>query len=328
MPLHTDGFTEVFMIRTPQGSTCCWLHTPWVRVLRGLVLPLALLTLGCHPLNFLRPRDKAVEEKLDRPGNGKAALSGLPGEHSLRIAPYVFLSDFELRKDQPLFTELAELRDQVYKELLLPPGTAEVRVYLFETKERYERYMKQRYPDLPERRAFFVAQPRSIGGAEDLLVYTFWGKRIRQDLRHELTHALLHSVIKEVPLWLDEGLAEYFELPPEQKGINTGHVEILRRGLVSGAYKLDLARLERMKEVDQMNPAEYREAWAWVHLMLHSHPDARTALLSYLQQLRGSRHPGMLRAKLEKVFSEPEKQLADHLATLDAELARARVQAP
>jgi hypothetical protein len=297
------------------------------RRLAALALPLAL-ALGCHPVGFLRPNQKA-EEKVDRPATGAAArpaTANLPSRHSFRVAPYVFVSDFEIPHDQPLFKELADLRDQVYRELLLPEGTAQVQVYLFETRDRYEAYMKKRYPDLPERRAFFVAQPRTLGGPEDLQVYTFWGKRIRQDLRHELTHALLHSVIRDVPQWLDEGLAEYFELPPEQKGLNGEHVEILRRGLASGAYRLGLGRLERLTQVDEMNPAEYREAWAWVHLMLNSQPEARTALLSYLQQLRGSRSPGHLGPKLEKVFPDPEKTLADHLDRLDSQLARARVE--
>jgi hypothetical protein len=298
-----------------------------VRLVIGLVslaLPLVSLTVGCHSLGLFRSRDR-TDPKVDQPA--RASTASLPSRHSFRVAPYVFISDFEIPREQPLFQELAQLRDQVYKELLLPPGTAEVRVYLFETRERYEAYMKGQYPDLPDRRAFFVAQPRSLGGAEDLLVYTYWGKRIRQDLRHELTHALLHSVVRDVPIWLDEGLAEYFELPPEQRGINHGHVEILRRGLLSGAYKLELARLERLKQVDEMNPAEYREAWAWVHLMLNSRPEAKTVLLSYLQQLRGSRHPGMLGPKLERVFSDPEKTLADHLGKLDSDMARARVRA-
>ncbi len=288
-----------------------------------LLLSPLLLAIGCHPLGFVRQREKPAEEKIDRAPREEAAT--LPSRYSFRIAPYIFLSDFEIPREQPLFDELAQLRDQVYKELLLPPGTAEVRVYLFETRERYERYMKERYPDLPERRAFFVAQPRGVGGGEDLMVYTYWGKRIRQDLRHELTHALLHSVIRDVPLWLDEGLAEYFELPPESKGINKMHVEVLRRGVVSGAYKVELARLERLRQVDEMNPAEYREAWAWVHLMLNSHPDAKTVLLSYLQQLRGTRHPGPIGPKLEKVFPDPEKSLLDHLESLDAQLARVRL---
>jgi hypothetical protein len=295
-----------------------------VAALAGLALPLAV-ALGCHPVGFLRPNQKP-EEKVDRPPASRPATASLPSRYSFRVAPYVFVSDFEIPREQPLFRELAELRDQVYRELLLPEGTAEVRVYLFETRDRYEAYMKGRYPDLPERRAFFVAQPRSIGGAEDLLVYTFWGKRVRQDLRHELTHALLHSVIRDVPQWLDEGLAEYFELPPEQKGLNGEHVEILRRGQASGAYRFGLARLERLTQVDEMNPAEYREAWAWVHLMLNSKPEARTALLSYLQQLRGARAPGPLGPKLEKVFPDPEKALSEHLARLDAQAARARAE--
>ena len=184
----------------------------------------------------------------------------------------MFVSDWEIPRDQPLFAELAQLRDQVQKELLLPPGDSVVQVYLFEDRPRYERFMKETYPDLPPRRAFFVAQPRSIGGAEDLLVYTYWGKRIRQDLRHELTHALLHSVIRDVPLWLDEGLAEYFEVPPECKGVHYQHLNQIRRE-PPGNFKPDLARLEGLSQVAQMTPAEYREAWTWVHLMLRDRPE-------------------------------------------------------
>jgi hypothetical protein len=290
-----------------------------------VVLVLGLLAAGCHSLGFLRPRDRTddkIEQQLSR-GDRK----GLPGKYAFRIAPYVFLSDWEIKRDLPLFQELAQLRDQVQKELLLPPGDTAVQVYLFETKERYELFMKETYPDLPPRRAFFVAQPRSIGGAEDLLVYTYWGKRIRQDLRHELTHALLHSVIKDVPLWLDEGLAEFFELPPEQRGINAAHVRELRKKVDSGEYRLSLARLEGLDKVDQMNPAEYREAWAWVHLMLRTQPQARTVLMSYLQQLRGKRHPGPLAPKLVQVYPGLEERLLEHVVEMDRELERARVAA-
>src|SRR5207244_5086283 len=116
---------------------------------------------------------------------------------------------------------------QVYKELQLPSSNTLIQVYLFQDREKYEHFMHIRYPDLPKRRAFFVAQPRSVGGGEDLLVYTFWGERIREDLRHELTHALLHSVLRDVPLWLDEGLAEYFDRPPDGQGVNGSHLEHL-----------------------------------------------------------------------------------------------------
>src|SRR5947199_2066094 len=154
--------------------------------------------------------------------------------------------------------------------------------------------MVAKYPYLPKRRAFFVAEPRPIGG-EELMVYTFWGngERIEQDLRHELTHALLHSVLKDVPLWLDEGIAEFFETPPGNDGLNPEHLRLLR----SENARPNLARLENLTEVKDMKPAEYREAWAWVHLMLRGRPEARNVMLQYLRELRTNPQPGPLRTR-------------------------------
>ncbi|HVS34051.1 MAG TPA: DUF1570 domain-containing protein [Gemmataceae bacterium] len=270
---------------------------------------LALLV-GCHSLNVNAPQ--RTETRSDGP-----APPPLPSKYSFRVAPYVFVSDFEVPRDQPLFQELADMRDQIDKELQLPPSTTSVQVYLFEDRKSYEHFMQARYPDLPQRRAFFIAQPRTIGGADDLEVYTFWGDRIQQDLRHELTHALLHSVIRDVPLWLDEGLAEYFELPPDWKGVNPAHVEnMLHTG--SFPYKADLPRLEGLTKVEQMTPAEYRESWAWVHLMLRDKPEAKAVLTSYLRQLHQTAAAGLLEPKLAGVYSSPDDAFDRHLAQLDA----------
>jgi hypothetical protein len=247
-----------------------------------------------------------VPEKAEREN-----VPGTPGKFAFPISQFLFLSDFEVQKNLPIFRELANLRDQVYRELQLPGSGALVQVFLFEDKERYERFMQLKHPDLPKRRAFFVAQPRRLGGNEDLLVYTYWGDRIQQDLRHELTHALLHCVLRDVPLWLDEGLAEFFEVPPGWNGVNLQHVELLR-----GQAKFDLDRLEQLTDVRQMNPSEYREAWAWTHFMLRSTPAARQALLGYLQDLRSNPRAAPLRPRLEKCLASPEGALAQHIATL------------
>lgn len=304
------------------GMTCVRERRTDRRWRLALALPLLLsMTAGCHALAFLRPKEKA-DEKVDKQ-LARSAKSGLPSKYQFRIAPFVFLSDWEVPQDQPLFKELADMRDQIQKELLLPPGDAVVQVFLFEDKERYEAYLKEAHPGLPMRRAFFLAIPRGLSGdAEDLHVYTYWSKRIRQDLRHELTHGLLHAVIKNVPQWLDEGLAEYFETPPEHHGINASHAQLLRKSLSNNTYKLNLARLEGLEKVEEMGPAEYREAWAWVHLMLRSRPEAKTALLSYLQQLRGKRHPGPLAPKLARVYDSPDEALVEHLVRLEQESQR------
>jgi hypothetical protein len=263
------------------------------------------LTSGCHTLRLgPQPVEKADKDTPPTPP--------LPSKQSLRVSQFVFYSDFELKRDLPIFKELEALRDQVYKELQLPTANTVVQVYLFEDRDRYERYMKANQPQLPRRRAFFIQQERVHGG-DDLMVYTYWGDRVSQDLRHELTHGMLHSVLKDVPLWLDEGLAECYELPPDWNGVNVQHLEQLRRG----SFKPNLDRLEQLTKVEQMTPAEYRESWAWVHLML-SDQAGRAVLLAYLQQLRTNPNPGPLAPKLAEAYDSLETALTEHLAKLDA----------
>lgn len=291
----------------------------------SVTLWLALLstTFGCNSFSLnLLSREKN-EKALVGP---RGVTPAPPARYSFRIPPYVFLSDFEIDRDKPLFQELAKLRDQVYGDLQLPRGRSPILVYLFENKDRYDEYMHAAYPNLPARRAFFIQQQRALGGADDLMVYTSWGDRIQQDLRHELTHALLHSVLRDVPLWLDEGLAEYFELPPAQRGINASHVEALRRD-VGVTFQPDLERLEKMKDVNDMKAPEYREAWLWVHLMMKSRPETQTVLLKYLRDLRkGSCGP--LAPRLAVVCPKSAEAFKKHLDQLELPINARAVPPP
>lgn len=280
--------------------------------LLSILLMFIVISSGCSTFNF-NPNQPVGKENSE---TNQLASPILPGKFLIRVAPYVFLSDFEIQKDLPLFDELAKLRDQVYSDLKLPESSTMIQVYLFEDREKYDKFMVSKYPKLPSRRAFFVAQTRGVGRSEDLLIYTYWGERVQQDLRHELTHALLHSVLKDVPLWLDEGLAEYYELSPDKKGINRQHVEHLRKDL-NNDFRPDLIRLELMDEVGKMNRAEYRESWAWVHYFLHSTPENKKVLLAFMQTLRENPSPGSLREKLIEVIQLPESELQNHIMKLN-----------
>lgn len=241
-----------------------------------------------------------------------SATAAAPGKTATRRGHYVYYSDFDLATAEPLLAELDTLPDQVFGELGLPPTTRIIQVFLFDTRERYEKYLAVQYKGtLTPRPAYFVADPPPFGGPDELKVFTWMGDRLRADLRHELTHALLHGVLKDVPLWLDEGLAGYFELPPEQAGLNPQHLDLLRRG---GGPPADLARLEGLRDVRQMERPEYREAWAWVHLMLRGGPAGKHVLQDYLQALRSKKDAGPLLPRLAEVYPDPEQALADHLA--------------
>ena len=59
-------------------------------------------------------------------------------------------------------------------------------------------------------------------------------RELAVDLRHETTHAVLHGLLPMVPLWLDEGLAEYFEAPEANRLQRHPHFKAVLDGNVHG----------------------------------------------------------------------------------------------
>jgi hypothetical protein len=306
------------ILPTPRSTAC-------LRVGIGIALTVSFFALaaGCEFLKLDRQPEPVARssEAADAP---PPRTSTLPGKHATRRSCYVFYHDFDLDPRDPLFDPLDDLPEQVYGELKLPPANTVIQVFLFDTQERYERYMfhpkNGRYRHLPSRRAYFITEPRIGGGPDELKVFTWMGDHLKTDLRHELTHALLNAVLKSVPLWLDEGLAGYFELPPEYDGVNPQHLDSLLRGSIQP----DLDRLEKLEQVKQMEKPEYREAWAWVHFMLRGDSRARKVLLDYLQTLRTSSTPQSLLQRLREAVPEPDGALAAHLASIEFPHTRPR----
>ena len=235
----------------------------------------------------------------------------LPERHTIIGDQLQIVSDFKLAKDEPLVADLKALRKQVSERLELPLGTKTVTVYLFSNREQYRNYLHAAFPGYPERRAYFIQTP-----GKQLAVYTWWGERIQEDLRHEYTHGLLHAALESVPLWLDEGLAEYFEVAGPAPGrINTEHAQKLALAVQNG-WRPDLDRLESLEKVNQTNHEDYREAWAWVHFMLHASPDTRMILLNYIHDLRTNAKPGLFHERIVAEIPDVDRRLVSYVATM------------
>jgi hypothetical protein len=282
---------------------------------------LAAVGLGGVGCEALRTATQSVPAAT---GDRTAAVPKKPGgvHPPLRVSKFVFYADVPLEANDALFRELEELPEQIQKELQLPSGNTVIQVYLFDDQDRYEAFMRDRFPWLPVRRAYFIGDQKRSGAGGDLQVYTWMGEHLRTDLRHELTHALLHEVLKSVPLWLDEGLAGFFEQPPAHDGVNPEHLDRLRKEW----QPPDLARLEKIGQVGDMGKAEYREAWAWVHYLLRGDPKARTCLLNYLQGLRGEPGPGPFLPRLREAVGDADTAFAGYVGKLDLPV-RARAAA-
>ena len=117
-----------------------------------------------------------------------------------------------------------------------------------------------------------------------------------------------------VPLWLDEGLAEYFEVAAEQRAAGNPHHEALKWNLRLGRAPR-LSRLESRHDLSEMTAGDYRDAWAWVHFMLHGPPEARDELVRFLADIRASAAPGQLSARLENRLPGVEGRLIEHFRT-------------
>lgn len=276
-------------------------------------MPLAIACVAICGCNSL-PVARLAQPDPEPPAVASGTIPSLPGAHEARVAPFLFRSDRPLPEKHPALTTAASLRDRVAKELKIPPARGVILVYIFGEKGSFDQYLRKRYPQLPSRRAFFVAQGRQGGRDEDLMVLTWWSDRLEQDLRHELTHALLHSALPDVPLWLDEGLAEYFELEDFPLVRKERLTQVLAD--FNKSDRPDMSRLEGLRDIQQMGREEYRESWAWAHWMLKGPPEARAALLTALVDLRSGRKISLVE-RIEKVLPNARQQMVAHMRQLD-----------
>lgn len=208
------------------------------------------------------------------------ASGDLPTRNEVVAGQLVIHADFPLAEQHRMIRELESMRTDVSQDLGLPISDEPVHLFLFENAGRYETFVARQFPGFPARRAFFVETDTTLS------VYAAWQDRIAEDLRHETTHGYVHAVVPTVPLWLDEGIAEYFERPRSESGMHGEHVAHLCGRLLEGTWQPNLDALEALAGPGDMSQDHYAEAWCWVHWMLHTTPERRAILQDYLADLR------------------------------------------
>ncbi len=146
------------------------------------------------------------------------------------------------KESQELVEQISQLQTDVQNLLNLEPQTGSVEVNLFVTRTSYRAYLAKRIPEGMDRQALFVQG--SDGG--QVYVYKRWG--FDTDLRHECTHAVLHNALPFVPMWIDEGLAEYFEVIASKRRAGHSHLSSLKRAILFG-WRPDIAKLEAAEDL-------------------------------------------------------------------------------
>lgn len=222
--------------------------------------------------------------------------------------PFTFRATFPLEEYDSLLEELPELERELKRVLAVRPPRKPIEVLLLADRLDYRRYLAANYPKVPYRRALFVKQ------AGEAKVFAYRQPELDIDLRHECTHALLHSDLEMVPLWLDEGIAEYFEAPQGERAFAHPHFRTLRWNMRLGLVR-PIESLEENHDLSEMSGLDYRFSWAWTHFMLHGPEAAYDELIGFLQDIRRGTPPGKMSSRMASIMPDATKKMVQHFKT-------------
>lgn len=221
-------------------------------------------------------------------------------------------ADFPIRQSDSIVKDVELLQGDLSRYLAIPQAREKIELCLFRSQETYIDFLKKEFRDAPlDRRALYVKKGRGV-----LLVQL--GNNFEIDLRHEMTHAIMHASLKDVPIWLDEGLAKYFELSPGQRAFDNQYLKTIRRNVKFGVVP-NLSKLEKLRTIDDMGEKEYRDSWAWTHYLIHRSPQTHLLLAEYLKSLGNQnldpRNLPKIEPLLVKLNSDYRNDFIEHFKT-------------
>jgi len=217
-------------------------------------------------------------------------------------------ADFDLSNNETVLQEVRNLKMELRDDLGVPFSNRQIRVRIFRDPAMFQQFIQQRFPQLSGRRALFVVEKGQYQ------VYAAWSEEVLSDLRHELTHAYLNSTVGTLPLWLDEGLAEYYEVVGVRGRINREHLPWLTDGLEKSNWAPDIKRLASLTLPESMTHQDYAESWLWVHYMMQS--DHPTLITDYFGERLSNQIPTPISLKIANQSSESNQAVIQHLQNL------------
>jgi len=212
--------------------------------------------------------------------------------------PFVLRADHTVPNAPTILNELAELQAELAERLGIRPAAGWIELYLFRDHEAFRAFVSRQFPGFESRRALFIQ------GQTAPMVLVARGDSLATDLRHESTHALLHAHTAHLPLWLDEGLAEYFEHSAEQRRHEVRRDSALFDAMLKPDWPR-LVRLERAQDVRRLEPSDYTAAWAWARYLIDGPSDVQIQFRAYLAEA-GDRQP-------ERTMPERLSELNPHV---------------
>jgi tetratricopeptide (TPR) repeat protein len=214
-------------------------------------------------------------------------------------------------------TDLLRMREAVGKVTRLNVRTGKpTHVFIFRSNRSFA----------PYRDALFTGRSEGVGGgflaarfANYIIVDASSPAGVDRVVYHELAHWFIRNTVVGLPLWLDEGLAEYystFGVVGDSVAIGRpirDHIVALRRGMLM-PLGVQLALNERSEEYAGQSRQKlfYAQSWALVHYFL-SDPARRARLEQFVEAIRIGRSIAQATPLLGATDSELEHALRTYI---------------
>ena len=193
-----------------------------------------------------------------------------------------------------------------------------VRILVFPSLRGMQTYLSWYRPDRYKSHALCLETEDGFDVALHLTGDTARGLR---NLRHEMTHYVLASHFFDLPPWIDEGLARYFET-----GEPYGKPKKEELGLLRPILADDRPVLEDLVTIpagESFTLLGYAESWALTHYLIHARPQGLERLLRYLKVVRSGYEAGL---NFQQIFGKPPSKIEPlwraHVRALTYGLAR------
>jgi tetratricopeptide (TPR) repeat protein len=223
------------------------------------------------------------------------ARAAEPTWTSVTSANFVLIGDASERDIRQVALQLEQFRETLGR--LLPaarvPSETPTIVYVFSTDKAYRPY-KPLYKGKPMDVAGYFVRPPD---ANFVALPVERGQEGFPIIFHEYTHLLLSHAIKSPPIWLGEGLAEYystFRLVSDGRQAQIGrpidyHVLLLREHFLPLADLLTVGRQSPLYNESDARSILYAESWAWIHFLLMGDPPRTRQLMALVNaQMAGT----------------------------------------
>ncbi len=244
----------------------------------------------------------------------------------LRTQHFVIYSNAGERRTRQVATELETMREvmrrvvpDVRRGTLSVDAHIPTQVYLFESARSFEPYRL-----LPGAAGFFTTRPTGNLVAIDASV-----DEPLQVVRHEYLHHFLENNIPGVPLWADEGLAEFYStMTRGSEEVLLGrplphHVQWLRaHGPMPVEKLIALGSVRAEGEEKEKIGAVYASSWLLVHYLLAGSAVRHNQLGNYLARVKDGATPaGAFAAAFRCEPAELDTELAAYARSIQKSYA-------